>query len=73
MRTLQLAPRAIAAELERYVDVYYPAYRDGHLLVSGGWAEQPARYVALIQQIQRLERQAQAKHDEVTAEDGEEA
>jgi hypothetical protein len=46
--------------------VYYPAYQDGHLLVSGGWADQPARYIALIQRIQTLERLTQTKFEQVT-------
>jgi hypothetical protein len=38
----------LSAELDRYVDTYYPAYRDGHLLVKGGISDQPARYLDIV-------------------------
>jgi hypothetical protein len=52
-----------AAEVDRYVDSYYPAYRDGHLLVAGGLADQPARYVELVQLTGELDRAVQARFD----------
>jgi hypothetical protein len=48
-------PCAVAAELDRYVDLYYPAYQEGHLLVAGGISEQPARYLELIRAIADIE------------------
>lgn len=53
----------LVAEIDRYVGTYYPAYRDGHLLVAGGLADQPARYVELVQLTQSMERVVQAKYD----------
>lgn len=58
MRTIQLARASrdpLVEEIERYAEVYHPAYRDGHRLVSGGIGDQPARYVALIRLIQEVE------------------
>jgi hypothetical protein len=68
LRTLQLAPPDVRAEVDRYVDVYYPAYDAGHLLVSGGIAAQPARYLELVQLTSRYERLVQEKYDAITAE-----
>jgi hypothetical protein len=67
LRTLQLAPRTLDAELFRYTELYYPAYQDKHLLVEGGIADQPARYLELVQLTARYERLAQAKYDSLTA------
>lgn len=70
VRTMQLAAQRtpeLVAEIDRYVGSYYPAYRDGHLLVAGGLADQPARYVELVQMTQSFERIVQAKFDAATA------
>jgi hypothetical protein len=70
MRTLLRAhdesPAALQ-ELNRYSDLYHPAYDDGHLLVSGGLADQPARYLDLIMALRISENQMQQKYDEVDA------
>lgn len=71
LRTLQLAPAREAAEIHRYVDSLYPAYEQGFLLVAGGIADQPARYVELVQLTAHYEKRVQAKYDEITAENGE--
>jgi hypothetical protein len=71
VRTMLLAPDAQLAEVNRYVDSYFPAYQDGHLLVAGGLADQPARYVELIQVTRRLDRQVQQKFDAMNTESGE--
>jgi hypothetical protein len=68
MRTLQLArvsDPALTAEVERYVDLYYPSYKDGHLLTRGGIADQPARYLELIRLIRGMEDDVEAKWDEL--------
>lgn len=65
LRTIQLAPPAAVQEMDRHVDRYYPAYQDGYLLVAGGIADQPARYLAMLEQIGQYERKAQAKYDDV--------
>lgn len=70
LRTIQLAPPGVAAELQRYADRYVPAYEDGHLLVSGGWGEQPARYAELVQMTVQFKRQSQERYDELTQDDG---
>lgn len=68
MRQLLLAPASVRDEIDRYVTSYYPAYQDGHLLEAGGLADQPARYVELVQLTRRYDRAVQAKYDELTEE-----
>jgi hypothetical protein len=71
VRTLQLAEEAGSPhvrEVNRYVDVYFPAYEDKHLLVEGGIADQPARYVELIQLVRAIDRKTEAKYHAITAE-----
>jgi hypothetical protein len=68
LRTLQLADDtdpARAREAARYMDQYYPAYRDHHLLVAGGIADQPARYLELIRLVGAIDREMEAKYLEV--------
>lgn len=66
VRSIQLAPSAVTAEVSRYVDEYYPAYVDGHLLVEGGIAGQPARYLAYMREIKSLETKVELKLHELT-------
>lgn len=66
MRSVRETPTDVRTEVHRYLDVYLPAYDDGHLLVAGGIADQPARYLELIQLIRRTRTAAQAKYDELT-------
>jgi hypothetical protein len=68
LRTLQLARAEVVEEMDRYVDRYYPAYQDGHLLVAGGIADQPARYLDWMEQIARVDQAAKDKYHELTAE-----
>lgn len=63
---------ARAREVERYVDTYYPAYRDGHLLVKGGLADQPARYLEILGVIAAVDSQVQQKALELAKENGDE-
>lgn len=72
VRTLLLAPPALTAEVHRYVNTWYPAYQDGFLMQEGGLADQPARYVELVQLTQRLDRMVQARWDELRPQDGDE-
>jgi hypothetical protein len=67
---MQLAPRALTEEINRYVDSLYPAYESGFLLVGGGIAEQPNRYVELVQLVGRTERKVQEQFDALNG-DGE--
>lgn len=74
MRELLDAERrtpAVYAELELYVLTYWPAYRDGHLLVAGGVADQPARYLDMINEMQAAGVAAEIKYLEITAKDKE--
>ena len=56
---------AIVEEVDRYLGTYVPAYRDGFLLVSGGIANQPARYLAMIGAILALDAAAEVKRLEL--------
>lgn len=69
VRDLLEAPEHLTNEVARYVGTYYPAYRDGHLLVAGGIADQPARYLNMVRLIASLEAQAELKYDELTKEE----
>lgn len=74
MRTIQLARERrdpIAAEVDRYTDVYYPAYQDGFLLEGVGIANQPARYVEMIGEVREMEARIESKMlDRLKASDG---
>lgn len=65
VRTLQLAREAdpaIAREVDRYADDYYPNYKAGiPRLIKGGIADQPARYLAIISVFQAMETAVEAK------------
>ena len=63
--TLSLAPVALRREVERMVHEYYPLYQDGHLLVAGGVADQPARYMTYMRLIGDMEKRVQARYDEL--------
>lgn len=65
LRTLQLAPAREVEEMARYVDQYYPAWQAGHLLTEGGIADQPARYLSMIEHVARFAGVTQAKKDEL--------
>lgn len=61
----------MAAEAARYADVYFPAYRDGHLLTRGGLADQPARYLAIVGVVREMDARVQQRLLEIEREDGE--
>ena len=56
----------LIAEIERYVTTLYPAYREGHLLVAGGLADQPARYLAMIRAMTGLSDKIEERYLELT-------
>ncbi|MDQ2668466.1 MAG: hypothetical protein M3Z05_21100 [Gemmatimonadota bacterium] len=68
MRVQQLAPAAMVAEVDRYVNVYYPSYVEGHLLEDGGIGDQPARYVKLIHLTGVFAKAVQSKFDSLAKE-----
>lgn len=45
----------------------YPMFRRGFLYFSGGVADQPARYIAWMNEIEEARLRAQEKYDELTA------
>jgi hypothetical protein len=74
VRTILLArddPRSAIHEVERYVDFYYPAYVDGHLLSSGGIGDQPARYLEIINEVRSAEACVDRKMIEISNENRE--
>jgi hypothetical protein len=70
VRSLQLADKALVAEVHRHVNEYYPFYEDGYLLSAGGVADQPARYIAYMLEIRRLKGVVDARFEELTAPEG---
>jgi hypothetical protein len=66
LRSLLLADPQLVAEINRHVNEYYPFYQDGHLLVSGGISDQPARTVAYMLEIKRVWAMVDLRHAELT-------
>lgn len=66
VRSLQLADPSLVAEINRHVNEYYPFYEDGHLLVAGGIADQPARTVTYMLEIKRVSQLVDLRHAELT-------
>lgn len=58
---------AIAQEVTRYVDELFPAYKDKHLLVAGGLADQPSRYLELIRLVRATDNKTQLRFTQLTA------
>jgi hypothetical protein len=52
------------------VDVLYPAYKDGHLLVAGGIADQPHHYLQMMGVIRDLDALGEATYRRIQAENG---
>jgi alkaline phosphatase len=74
LRSIQLAREhapTLSANVDRHVDLLYPAYREGHLLVSGGIADQPNHYVEMMRVIRDMEALGEAVYRRITAENGE--
>lgn len=64
MRTIQLARERrdpLVEEVDRYAEVYYPAYRDGFLLERGAIGDQPARYLEMIRAVREMEGKVEDK------------
>lgn len=55
----------LRAEFERYRLVYYPNYKKGHLLVSGGIAEQPNRWMEGMTHLTQLEHRQEVRWHEI--------
>jgi hypothetical protein len=75
VRTLLLADEdpgtsALARELDRYADVYFPAYEQGYLLEAGGVSDQPARYWELIGLVRELRADTQARYLALVSDEG---
>lgn len=51
----------LAGEIDRYTSTYYPAYIAGHLIATGGVGDQPARYLDIINLVDSIEHQVEAK------------
>jgi hypothetical protein len=56
---------ALVAEVNEHVRVYFPAFEHGALLVAGGLADQPARYLELMARIGQTKALTEAKHAEI--------
>jgi hypothetical protein len=69
VRTLQLADQSMLSEVTRHAVDYYPFYEDGHLLVAGGISDQPARFIAYMQEINRLRVIVDNKYEEERSKD----
>lgn len=54
------------AEFEDHTGTHWPAYKSGHLLVSGGIADQPARYVDVMHAIADVVARSDEKYFELT-------
>jgi hypothetical protein len=62
---------ALAREVDAHLR-YYGAYDRGVLLVAGGISDQPARYIELMDRIDRQKNETEAKHLEMMRTNGEE-
>lgn len=66
IRQLQLAPTDLREEVLRWKHTYFPLYEKGHLLVDGGIADQPARWLEAMLYLENLSARMDAKHVELT-------
>lgn len=74
LRTLLRAAEsnpALASEVTRHTEDYFPAYEAGHLLVAGGVADQPGRTLDYMQELTTLRVKSQAKFDEIRTKEDE--
>lgn len=72
IRARETSPE-VAEQVARDIDVYFPAYRDGHLLTGGGIADQPARYVESMMLIRDMWNAIDAKDVEIASQGADEA
>ena len=69
--TRRMAPAELRREMDRMWSEYYPLYsKDGHLLVTGGIADQPARFMEYMRAIGETVKAMEAKHTEIAKGDG---
>ena len=66
LKQLQTAPPELRAEVLRWKNVHYPLYIKGHLLVDGGIAAQPARWIEAMLYLEDLAKQQDHKLAEIT-------
>jgi hypothetical protein len=66
LRDLLLAPSDATAEFNVARLELYPMFRRGFLYEAGGVADQPARYIAWMNEIDDARAAAQQKYDELT-------
>jgi hypothetical protein len=74
LRAIQIARETdpgLSADVDRHIDVLYPAYQDGHLLVAGGIADQPAHYVGMMGIIRDIETIAVSEFRRIKNDNGE--
>jgi hypothetical protein len=71
IRHLRATEPELMAEYDRYLTTYYPLYLDGHLLVEGGIADQPARYLDYMLAIRQMDAAVNAKELDLAKENGE--
>jgi hypothetical protein len=56
----------LTREIDRYLDEHYPNYEAGHLLTSGGTADQPSRYIGFMALIASVRAKQQVQWTEIT-------
>lgn len=71
VRLLQLARPELRAEVLRWKDQYYPLFRKGKLLVPGGIAAQPARWLDAMLFLESIEKRQETKFVEIRREEEE--
>lgn len=70
LRSVQLADRRLVAEVRRHRDVYHPPYeKHGTLIEPGGLADQPARSVDMLLEIDHLEAKSRRRYEELRPKD----
>ena len=73
LRLLQLARPELRLEILRWKNEYFPLFRKGKLLVPGGIAEQPARWLSAMLFLESLEKRQESKFVEIRRKEEEDA
>ena len=68
VREILDAPAGARAEVDELMGLLMPAYDAGHLLAAGGLADQPARYVEMIQLVRATRARVGERVDELERE-----
>lgn len=71
VRDILDAPIDVREEVGELLQLLVPAYDAGHLLVAGGLADQPARYVEMIQLVRATRDRVSERLREIETEGGE--